>query len=279
MPVDVTAEGGITSKRAMADVQSEAIEESAWSWDRDEVNFIAAVLDAKSLAAFSCSTKDVSENLASKETLRYLAELRGHPTSLGISSVEHLEVAEVMAECKASIFFGWGSTHVDDGALPSLRRLATLMNRHENLELSIEAHCGLEARYAMPLPGQAREFTRGRAEAVYEALRDEAVEAALATADGDLDEFIRCYANVASMVSDRVTVRAGGCSRPLVWCYGQQGMSERDPGAAQNAASTYTSNTASSRCLDGGLPEIPGRRTRSLLRISLRRTAPSTGYQ
>ena len=242
----------------MADVQSEAIEESAWSWDRDEVNFIAAVLDAKSLAAFSCSTKDVSENLASKETLRYLAELRGHPTSLGISSVEHLEVAEVMAECKASIFFGWGSTHVDDGALPSLRRLATLMNRHENLELSIEAHCGLEARYAMPLPGQAREFTRGRAEAVYEALRDEAVEAALATADGDpLTSSLDVAANVASMVSDRVTVRAWGCSRPLVWCYGQQGMSEPyDPeGAAQNRRVDIY--------LKHGKFEVPRRRLRS----------------
>ena len=239
--------------------------EDAWSWDRDEVNLLAAILDPASLAAFSCSSKAVADNLRSRETLRYLAELRGHPTTLGISSVEHLEVAEVMAECKASIFFGWGSTDVDNGALPSLRRLAQLLERHKTLELSIEAHCGLEARYAMPLPGQAREFTRGRAEAVYDALRQQAIEMRntdpatghLLSLDQIRRQLARGSRSPEESFLNRVTIRAWGCSRPLVWCYGQPGMDE--PYDAEGAAK----NRRVDIYLKHGEFEVPRRRLRS----------------
>ena len=81
----------------------------------------------------------------------------------------------------------------------------------------------------MPMPGQARQFTRGRAEAVVAALVAQARQAGLlrpalpgASLHADaIDEADFCL---------RVHVRAWGCSRPRVWCYGQEGMVMR-PGA------------------------------------------------
>ena len=82
--------------------------------------------------------------LRSRETLRWLASLRGLDSSItSITSVEHLEIAELMAGCAMHIFFGWGSMDVDAAAHPFLRRLAGLLARHTSLTLSIEAHCGL----------------------------------------------------------------------------------------------------------------------------------------
>ena len=79
-----------------------------------------------------------------------------------------------MATCASNIYFGWGSMTVVASARPSLRKVASLLDRHKSLTLSIEAHCGLEARFAMPIPGQARSFTRDRADAVRVALMREA---------------------------------------------------------------------------------------------------------
>ena len=90
---------------------------------------------------------------------------------------------------------------MDEGAFPSLRKIATLLVRHKSLSLSIEAHCGLEARQNLPLPGQAREYTRRRADAVRRALMMQA-----SLAGEDLEE-------------NRVGIKAWGCSRPLVWAF------------------------------------------------------------
>mmetsp|Transcript_33951 Transcript_33951/g.56143 ORF Transcript_33951/g.56143 Transcript_33951/m.56143 type:complete len:308 (+) Transcript_33951:94-1017(+) len=187
-------------------------------WESDEVNLVAVYLDGRSLGSFAICCRAVHANLRSVSTLRWVASLRGLDSSSGISSVEHIELAEVMATCTSSIFFGWGSMDVDQSANASLRSLARALDRHQSLHLSIEAHCGLEARYAMPLPGQAREFTRCRAEAVRQALVNEAMEAGVPLNEG------------------RILTKAWGCSRPLVWCFGQKGMAEPyDPdGAAKN---------------------------------------------
>ena len=221
--------------------------DDAWSWERDEVNLLAACLDGASLASFACTSRAVADNLRSRETIRFLAELRGLGDTLGISSVEHLEVAEVMAQCKASIFFGWGSTTVHSGANSSLQRLAKLLHRHPSLELSIEAHCGLEARYAMPLPGQAREFTHSRAEAVVDALQQQAGVASVPLEMADDGR------------PARVRVRAWGCSRPLVWCYGQPGMAEAELYNPEGASK----NRRVDIYLRHGIFEVPRRRKRS----------------
>jgi len=170
----------------------------AW-WEMDEVNLVAACLDGRSLAAFSVCSRGLRNILRSRDTLRWLAELRGLDPKC-IASFEHIQVAEVMAELASSIFFAWGSLEVDEGAIPSLRKIATLLSRHQSLSLSIEAHCGLEARLNLPLPGQAREYTRRRAEAVRKALMREA-------------------AAVGAELEGRVVIKAWGCSRPLVWAF------------------------------------------------------------
>ena len=148
-------------------------------------------------------------------------------------------------------------------ALPSLRRSAQLLERHKTLELSIEAHCGLEARYAMPLPGQAREFTRGRAEAVYDALRQQAIEmrntdpaTGISLAGPNPSPCARGSRSPEESFLNRVTIRAWGCSRPLVWCYGQPGMDE--PYDAEGAAK----NRRVDIYLKHGEFEVPRRRLR-----------------
>jgi outer membrane protein OmpA-like peptidoglycan-associated protein len=220
---------------------------SACDWssilEGDEVNMIAMHLDAPSLSSFAASCKAVRCHLKSANTLRWLADLRGLQ-SAGISSLEHLELAQVMADCSSSIFFGWGGMSVDPSAHPSLQKLAQLLARHTTLTLSIEAHCGLEALFAMPLPGQARAFTRQRARAVRNALYCQAHEVDVA-----LD-------------ASRVVEKAWGCSRPLQWCFGQivpQNMGLDVPfdtaGAAKNRrVELYL------RCGDY---EVPKRRKRS----------------
>lgn len=185
---------------ALRKLEAEIGQMSLTWWEMDEVNLVAAGLDARSLAAFSCCNRGLRSTLKSPDTLRWLAELRGLDPRC-IASVEHIQLAEVMAELSSSIFFPWGSIQVDDGALPSLRKIAKLLARHASLSLSIEAHCGLEARVAMPLPGQARQYTRRRAEAVRQALMREADLAGEA------------------LEQERVVTKAWGCSRPLVWAF------------------------------------------------------------
>ena len=124
-------------------------------WLRDEVNLIAVSLDGRSLGAFAVTCRAIHDNLREPETLRWLASLRGlEASTCSISSIEHLEIAETMAKCASAIFFDWGSTTVERRANASLVKVAKILCRHTSLQLSVEAHCGLEARYAMPLPGQ-----------------------------------------------------------------------------------------------------------------------------
>ena len=99
---------------------------AAW-WEADEVNLVAACLDGSSLGHFAVTCRQVNANLRSRDTLRWLASLRGLDSSAGISSVEHIEIAEVMADLSTSIFFGWGSMEVDEGAHPSLRALISAL--------------------------------------------------------------------------------------------------------------------------------------------------------
>ena len=157
----------------MTEQQKEWWEEGGWI-ELDEVNLIAACLDGRSLGAFSCTCQAVASHLKSPDILRWLTGLRGLSPSVGISTLEHIELAEAMAQCASNIYFGWGSMTVASSARPSLRKVAQLLERHKSLTLSIEAHCGLEARFAMPLPGQARSFTRDRADAVRNTLLHEA---------------------------------------------------------------------------------------------------------
>lgn len=207
-------------------------------WERDEVNLVAAMLDCSSLSAFSSTCQTIQDTLKSKETLRWIAALRGLDASAGLASIEHIQIAEAMCNCASSIFFGWGSMTVDRSAHPSLQAVAKLLARHSTLSLSIDAHCGLEARFAMPHPGQARKFTRERGEAVREALMEQA-EAVGAPLD-----------------ASRVHVRAWGCSRPLYWCFGQP-MAE--PFDAERAAK----NRRVELYLRGRGFEVPKRRLRS----------------
>jgi hypothetical protein len=150
--------------------------------------------------------------LRSRDTLRWLSEVRGlDPGS--ISSVEQLELAETMATLSSSIYFGMGSFEVDPAALPSLRRCAQMLQRHRNLTLYIEAHCGLEAIYHLPAPGQARAYTEERAGAVRDALYIEA--------DALYKEAAAMNAHRAELEldTDRVVIRSWGCSRPLAWAF------------------------------------------------------------
>jgi len=224
-------------------------------WGRDEVNLVAVGLDGRSLGAFAVSCRSIHENLRSVDTLRWLASLRGlEEGAAGISSIKHLEIAETMATCANAIFFDWGSTTVDASAMPSLIKVAKILARHAKLQLSVEAHCGLEARYAMPLPGQAREFTRGRAQAVVTTLVGQARQAGLIRPAG-----VPLPADAAEEASftERVHIRAWGCSRPLVWCFGQYGMGEpvdEDGAALNRRVELY---------LRGDGFEVPRRRRRS----------------
>ena len=184
------------------------------------MNIVASFLPAQSLAAFACSCKTVRDNLKSRDTLRWLADLRGLSAHAHISSLQHLELAEAMAGLSSNIFFGWGSVEVDDAATPSLKKLVRLLHAHRRLHLSVEAHCGLEARYHMPLPGQALEYTKMRALAVVEALHEAAASIGAPLPDG------------------RVSHVAWGCFMPLKWAFGSDNYSRRqaaDPaGAALN---------------------------------------------
>jgi len=173
---------------------------SAHSWWKSvEVNLVAVFLDGPAIAALACC-REIQMNLRSKQTLRWLTDLRGFDPDR-IATLEQLELAEAMSELSSSIFFGWGSFDVEAVSTPSLARIADLLSRHSSLVLMIEAHCGLEARFHMPLPGDARRFTKGRAQVVYSALAEVALRIGKPLEDG------------------RVLTRAWGCSRPLEWAF------------------------------------------------------------
>ena len=179
-------------------------------WDGDEAIIIASFLDGRSIALFARTCRVVRSRLRERSTLQWLADLRGLVKSAEISTIEHLELAGAMAKLSASISFAWGSMSIDASAEPSLQRIAQLLSKHSSLTLSIEAHCGLEARYHMPHPGQAKEYSRLRARAVQDALLEQAAESGIDTAE----------------LQQRIVCRAWGFSRPLVWAfndgYGEQ---------------------------------------------------------
>ena len=179
-------------------------------WDGDEAIIIASFLDGRSIALFARTCRVVRSRLRERSALQWLADLRGLVKSAEISTIEHLELAGAMAKLSASISFAWGSMSIDASAGPSLQRIAQLLSKHSSLTLSIEAHCGLEARYHMPHPGQAKEYSRLRARAVQDALLEQAAESGIDPAE----------------LQQRIVCRAWGFSRPLVWAfndgYGEQ---------------------------------------------------------
>ena len=209
-------------------------------WETDEVNLIAAFLDGRSLAVFTCC-RVIRSNLRSRDTLRWLAELRGLDHK-SIASIEHIELAEAMANLSSSIFFRWGSLEIDECAFPSLQKIAKMLARHTSLSLSIEAHCGLELQVNVPIPGLPREYTRRRANAVRTALLEQAVAAEV------------------MLDPSRVVTKAWGCSRPLVWAFVDK---------AYDPSGIYVDEEASARnrrvelYLRSGGFEVPQRRRRS----------------
>ena len=167
---------------------------------------VASFLDGQSIALFARTCRAVRRQLSERATLQWLADLRGLGVRCAdISTIEHLELAVAMAKLSASISFAWGSMSIDETAQPSLLRIAQLLSKHSSLILSIEAHCGLEAKFHMPHPGQAKEYSRLRARAVQEALLQQATEAGIDA--GELERRIVC--------------RAWGFSRPLVWAFNE----------------------------------------------------------
>jgi hypothetical protein len=140
-------------------------------WKCDLVNFVASHLDAESLVSFSLCCVDVNANMKSTQTLKWLADLRDVPYKL--DNLEQLELAEAMANFKSMIYFEWGNVEMSNPNHISIGVVARALNRHPNLSLVIEAHCGLEGMIHMPHPGQANAFTLARAGSVRRALNAE----------------------------------------------------------------------------------------------------------
>lgn len=111
-----------------------------WWLDSDLMNTIASLLDGASIASFSQTCRFVSNSIRSTATLRWLAELRGLETA-NITRVEHIELAEAMAQLECSIAFDYGSLELEPHAIPRLGDIASLLARHTSLNLSIEAVC------------------------------------------------------------------------------------------------------------------------------------------
>ena len=118
----------------------------------------------------------------------------------GITSPEHIELAEAMADLETSIGFDRGQVEVKDSALPGMRRVVAMLRRHTTLKMSIEAHCGLDAPEDF-----ARMFSQRRALSVRRRMAE------IAEAQG-----------AAGGLADRLLTRAWGNSRPLVWKSGQE---------------------------------------------------------
>ena len=195
---------------------------SAFFWeDGDQLNLIATFLDARSIGSLSCTCCFVRDNLRDACQLRWLAEVRGlDPQQIGC--VEHLEIAEAMADLETSISFAYGSLELGQEALPSIQRVTDMLRRHQGLSISIEAHCGLEAQARF-----AEHFTRRRALAVRTAMEQ------CAGVEG------------AEALRGRIHTRAWGNSRPVVWAHGE------DPGGPNRRVELY---------LQHGELEIPKRR-------------------
>jgi hypothetical protein len=95
-----------------------------WWEDPDQLNLVAACLDPKSIGAVACTCRFTRDNLHDGNVLRWLAELRGlDPANTGITSIEHIAMAEAMSDLETSISFDQGSLELHDASLPSVRRV------------------------------------------------------------------------------------------------------------------------------------------------------------
>ena len=126
----------------------------------------------------------------------------------------HIEIAEAMADLQTSIAFGYGSIELEDSSLPAIRIVADMLRRHTALEMSIEAHCGLEAQAHF-----AEHFTRRRALAVKRAMEEMCEDSGSAGA-----------------LQGRLFTRAWGNSRPLIWAHDGGGA---DTGAKNRRVELY----------------------------------------
>ena len=172
----------------------------------DVLHVVASFLEASSLVQLSRANKFVPDNLSSKETLQWCARLRGiqqHSAS-SMTTLEHIELAECMAELETAIDFQYGDARLQEKSLPALAKFAAFLNRHSTITVAIEGHCGLEAPRAM-----ARTFTRHRCAAVRHALEEHGV------------------------ARERLTIKGYGNNRPLIWAYGDAG------GAANRRVELY----------------------------------------
>jgi hypothetical protein len=131
-----------------------------------------------------------------------------------ISSIEHISIAEAMADLQTSIAFDYGSIELADSSLPALRSVTDMLRRHTALEMSIEAHCGLEAQ-----PHFAQHFTRRRALAVKHAMEQMCEDS-----------------GVPGALQGRLFTRAWGNSRPLIWAHDGGGV---DTGAKNRRVEMY----------------------------------------
>jgi hypothetical protein len=116
-------------------------------WEHvDLLNLVAPFLEASAIGALSCTCRFARDNLHDPMQLRWLAELRGlDPERSGISSVEHIHIAEALSSMQTSVAFEYQSVRLVPAALPSVRRVADLLLQHTSLSISVEAHGGLEA--------------------------------------------------------------------------------------------------------------------------------------
>jgi hypothetical protein len=176
----------------------------------DDVNFVGCYLGAASLASFAATCRAVASNMRSPRTLRWLADLHGLDDAMHISSLELLSIAASMSTVASSIEFKWGSFEVAPAANPGLRSLAATLQRHAavGLKLKIEAHCGLEARFHLPYPGQAQDFSEPRAVSVARRLIDEAAASGI------------------ELSAQSIETTSFGFGRPLIWAFDPDGLRE-----------------------------------------------------
>ena len=223
-------------------------------WYRtDEVNFIGCHLDAASLASFAATCRAVASNMRSPRTLRWLADLHGLDDAMQISSVELLDIAASMSTVASSIEFKWGSFEVAPAANPGLRSLAATLQRHAavGLQLKIEAHCGLEARFHLPYPGQAQSFSAPRADSVARRLIDEAAAS-----------------GIELNVPQSIVTTSFGFGRPLVWAFDPDGLREhRGEFVEFHDAESSSRNRRVELYLSIESFEVPRRRLRSSIPV------------
>jgi outer membrane protein OmpA-like peptidoglycan-associated protein len=153
---------------------------------------LVPLLDGPSLVRLSRSSRYAHQHTTGTTpgVLRWCAALRG-VRAAGISTVEHLELAECMNSLSTSILFEYRSYRLEPSSVAPLERFAAFLRRHAAIRVSIEGHCGLEAP-----PSIAYTFTRQRAMAVREVLETNGV------------------------ALSRLYVKGWGNERPLVWGWG-----------------------------------------------------------